>query len=601
MNVLVLNCGSSSVKAAVIATSTGERLLEMLVERVQESQPELSFNDGKPILCPESGHDAVLHFAFPQLQQHLKQHRIDSIGHRVAHGGEYFDECVEIDDSVLEKIEELSDLAPLHNPVNLKGIQIAKEFWPDLPHTAVFDTAFHHTLPRRAQVYALPKAIREKYNIRRYGFHGTSHQFVAQCAADYLHQPIEQLRIITCHLGSGCSVAAVEYGRSVATSMGMTPLEGLVMSTRAGDIDPGIITYLARKEGWDMHRVDELLNKESGLLGLSGVGSDMRDIIDKAAEGHEDCRMALQVFTHRIRKYIGAYAAAMGGVDAVVFTGGIGENSAVVRYRATQRLEFLGAIYSEDRNHELKLSTDEPAASFAMRHSRVELLAIKTDEQLAIAQQTERRLTRATVNSEPSIPIAVSARHMHITQETLEQLFGEGHELTVKAPLSQPGQFAANEQVTVVGPKNRLERVRILGPVRPKNQIEISRTDEFFLGIDAPVRESGKVENTPGIKVIGPKGEVNLKDGLICAWRHIHMTPEDAELFGVEDRDVVDVEVGTPNRPLTFGNVLIRISPKYKLEMHIDTDEANAAELPARSEGALISTERSAQLRKRKL
>jgi len=287
----------------------------------------------------------------------------------------------------------------------------------------------------------------------------------------------------------------------------------------------------------------------------------------------------------------------MGGVDAIVFTGGIGENSAVVRHRATQRLDFFGAMINEDKNHDVKLSAEEPVQEFSMDYSRVKLLAVKTNEQYAIAQETVRVIEeKSKVNTIPTIPIAVSGRHIHLTQEAVDALFGEGHQLTEKAPLSQPGQYACNEQVTVVGPKNNIERVRVLGPTRPKNQLEISRTDEFFLGVDAPVRASGKVENSPGIKLIGTKGTYQMKEGVICAWRHIHMTPEDAELFGVEDQDIVDVEVTNGLRPLTFGNVLVRVKSSYALEMHIDTDEANAAELPRYSEGVLNKTEGSAHL-----
>lgn len=601
MNILVINCGSSSIKAELINTSNKKRLLSLKADRVI-TEASLQFSDDKKIIkSPKNGHEAVLKMAFPLLQQKLKDTPIHGLGHRVVHGGQAFSQAVLITDEVETAIEELNPLAPLHNPINLKGIKIAKQFFKDIPHIAVFDTAFHSTLPKRAKTYALPTEICEKNKIRRYGFHGTSHNYVSKAAADFLKTDIRALRIITCHLGNGCSLAAVEYGRSIETSMGMTPLEGLVMGTRSGDVDAGILTYLAEKENMTAAEIDNLLNKKSGLKGLSGT-NDMRDIIQKTTDGDDNARLALQVFTHRLRKYIGAYAAVMGGVDAIVFTGGIGENSPVVRHRATQRLDFLGAIINEDKNSEIRLSDDEPVQSFSMNHSRVQLLAIKTDEQYSIARQAANLVEgKNKVNSLPAIPIAVSARHMHVTQETLEQLFGEGYQLTERNPLSQPNQFAANETVTVVGPKNSIERVRILGPTRSKNQIEISRTDEFYLGIDAPVRESGKTENSAGCKVIGPKGEVNLKEGLICAWRHIHMTPEDAELFGVEDRDVVEVEVTEGTRSLTFGNVLIRVSPKYKLEMHIDTDEGNAAELGRSAQGVLLKTDGSATLKQKQL
>jgi acetate kinase len=306
------------------------------------------------------------------------------------------------------------------------------------------------------------------------------------------------------------------------------------------------------------------------------------------------------VYTHRLRKYIGAYAAVMGGVDAILFTGGVGENSSTIRHRSAQRLDYLGAVIDEDKNKQVSFSDTQDVVDFSRSHSRVKLLAVRTDEQLAIARDCAKLLRKEDeVNTLPTIPIAISARHCHLTRETLDQLYGKGHELQVKKWLSQPGQFAAEETVTVVGPRNRIERVRILGPLRSVDQVEISRTDEFFLGLDAPVRESGKVENTPGCRLIGPAGEVDLEDGVICAWRHIHMTPEDAGRFGVADRDVVEVAVSSNERALTFGNVLIRVSPSYKLEMHIDTDEGNAAEIRSGDEGVLEVTASSGSLRRR--
>ena len=584
MHILVLNAGSSSIKAAVVEAGTGERLFELGADR----------------LLDRGGHRKALHPFLLELKDKVGGLHIAGIGHRVVHGGAEFDSATRITDEVEEKIEALSDLAPLHNPINLAGIRLARELWPDLPQFAVFDTAFHHSLPKRAQTYALPKDLIREYGIRRYGFHGMSHKYVAGRAATFLKDDYRNLRIISCHLGNGCSVAAIEFGRSIETSMGMTPLEGLVMGTRSGDIDPGIPAYLHQKTGMNTEEIDALLNRDSGLKGLSGVGNDMRNILERSTEGDPDCQLAVQVYTHRLRKYIGAYAAVMGGVDAIVFTGGIGENSSIIRHRAAQRLDYLGAVIDEDRNHTLELSTTEEVIAFNRSHSRVKLLAIRTDEQLAIARDCAKLLRHEDeVNTLPAIPIAISARHCHLTRATLDQLYGKGHELTVKKWLSQPGQFAAEESVTVVGPRNRIERVRILGPLRSADQVEISRTDEFFLGIDAPVRESGKVDNTPGCQLLGPAGSADLENGVICAWRHIHMTPKDAAQFGVQDRDVVEVAVSTNERGLTFGNVLIRISPDYKLEMHIDTDEGNAAEIQSGDAGVLNVTASEGKLRRR--
>ena len=604
MQIIVVNCGSSSVKAEVIDVNSGERHLSMQIERINDKDSKIDFSDEEgEVPCPVGGHEVILRFVFPIFIQKINLADIAAIGYRVVHGGEYFDEPVYIDEATEQKIDELKSLAPLHNPPALIAIQIAKEFFKEIPHVAVFDTAFHSTLPNRAKQYALPKELIKKYHIRRYGFHGTSHQFVAEQAADYLDADLRDLRIITCHLGNGASICAVEYGRSVETSMGLTPLEGLVMGTRSGDIDPGILLYLMEKENLSWPQLNAILNKESGLKGLSGLSNDMRDISEQAAQGNEDCRQAIHTFTHRIRKYIGAYAAVMGGVDVIVFTGGIGENSAMVRHRASQRLDFLGAVIDEDKNRDLDITQNRKVEDISAENGRCKILVISTDEQLAIARQTAKLVEeKEKVNTLPIIPIAISARHIHLTQETVEALFGEGYELTHHKDLSQPGQYACKETLTLVGPKNKIEKVRILGPTRSKNQVEISRTDEFFLGIDAPIRESGHVENSPGITLVASNGnKIDLKEGVICAWRHIHMTPEDAKLFKVKDKDIVEIAVNNEERSLTFGNVLIRVSPKYKLEMHIDTDEANAAELNPGAEGLLIQADISGHLTKRKV
>lgn len=619
MHVLVINSGSSSIKSEIIDTDTGRRHGAFVIERIGEQHGAATrlrwgapWADEPERSIAARDHAAALAITLPELLARVERAKLSLAGvaHRVVHGGERFAEPARIDAEVEAAIERLIPLAPLHNPANLAGIRAAKQQLPRLEHVAVFDTAFHQTLPRRAQAYAIPTALAHAHAIRRYGFHGPSHAHVAAAAAAYLDDDVRNLRIITCHLGNGCSVCAVEYGRSVETSMGMTPLEGLVMGTRCGDLDPGVILHLLRSGALDVEGLDRLLNHESGLAGLSGVGNDMRDIERRAGEGDEACRLAIHVFTHRLRKYIGAYAAVMGGVDAIVFTGGIGQNSALIRHRACQRLEFLGARFDEDRNRDARVDDDDPIAEISTEHSRVRLLVIATDEELELAREAAALLARrdeigAVDRERPleSIPIAISARHVHLTQPAVEALFGPGHTLTPRNPLSQPGQFACEETVDLIGPKRTIEGVRVLGPIRPKCQVEISRTDEFHLGLDAPVRASGDVANSPGITLRGPAGTLQISEGVICAWRHIHMAPDDAAHYGVTDRDVVDVAVTSPTsgRDLVFGDVMVRVSPDYALEMHIDTDEANAADLLPNSEGMLVATEGSARLTKRKV
>ncbi len=437
MHVLVLNCGSSSLKADVLDPE-GRRQASLRAERLGTDSALWRIGSAMTE-APGADHAAVLAGALPELVEGLS---ISAVGHRVVHGGERFVRPTLIDTEVEDAIESLFPLAPLHNPANLAGIRAARRLLPDLPHVAVFDTAFHNTLPRRARMYALPAALAEERGIRRYGFHGTSHAYVSRAAADHLGQPLGDIRVITCHLGNGASAAAVEYGRSVETTMGMTPLEGLVMGTRCGDLDAGVVLELARALGVD--ETDRLLNRESGLAGLSCVGNDLRDIEERAADGDERCRMALHVLTHRLRKHIGALATVMGGVDAIVFTAGIGENSALVRHRACQRLDFLGARLDEDRNRDAKVSRDEPVYEISHYHSRVKVLVVKTDEEAEIARQTTALAEGR--DQLPSgvggIPIGVSARHIHLTQQSVDALFGEGHQLTPHSPLSQPGQFA---------------------------------------------------------------------------------------------------------------------------------------------------------------
>lgn len=581
MHVLVLNSGSTSLKSCVIDTTTGERRFVARAERIGAGGP--------------ATHEAALDHVLADLDV-----AVDAVGHRVVHGGEAFVHPTLLDDEVVAAIEALVPLAPLHAPANLAGIAAARARFPALPHVAVFDTAFHATLPRRARDYALPAELAERHGIRRYGFHGTSHAWVAARAADHLQTPLRQLRLVTCHLGGGCSMAAVEFGRSVETSMGMTPLEGLVMATRSGDVDPGALLALARAEGLDLDGLDALLNQQSGLLGLSGRSSDLRDLEAAAAEGDRNARQAIQVFAHRVRKYIGAYAAVMGGIDAIVFTAGIGENSAMMRHRCAQRLDVLGAVLDEDLNRDAAVDRDHPVAEISAPHARCRILVVKTDEERAIAEATREHVDEVKrLDGSLSIPIAVSARHVHLTEAAIATLFGEGHTLTPYKPLSQPGQFACEERVDLVGPRGTIERVRVLGPARRACQVEVSRTDEFALGIDAPIRMSGDVAGSAALTLKGPAGELALTEGVIQAQRHIHMHPDDAARFGVAHGDVVEVRVDTDGRDIVYGDVVVRVKDSYRLEMHIDTDEANAAELQRGQQGMLVSTAATASLVRR--
>ena len=491
---------------------------------------------------------------------------------------------------MLAQIEALNPLAPLHNPVNVAGIREMQRLFPAVPHVAVFDTSFHHTLPAYAYLYGLPYELFEKKGIRRYGFHGTSHNYVSLRAAQFLERRPNELRLVSCHLGNGSSLCAVDHGRSVDTSMGFTPAEGLIMGTRCGDVDAGVLAFLERTEKMTASQSEKVLNKESGLLGLSGISSDMREILKQAAEGNHRALLTLKAFCYRVRKYIGAYVAAMGGLEAVLFTGGIGQGSAEVRALSLQGLECMGVILDDQRNRDAKGFHE--VCRISADDSKVEVLVVPTDEERMMAREALRTLSRSYLTGvlqaqkQQAFPVVVSGHHVHLTQEHVEALFGAGHQLTKHTEHSQPGQFACKEQVAVVGPKGRIERVRVLGPARKYTQVEIAMTEQFRLGLQPPVRESGDIAGSPGCTLEGPVGSVKLDRGVICALRHIHMKPEDALRYGVRDRSSVRVRIAG-ERSLVFGDVLVRVDPNFALAMHIDTDEASAARVQPGMQGTI--------------
>jgi len=505
---------------------------------------------------------------------------IDAVGHRVVHGGDKYNSAALITEEVLDDIEKASALAPLHNPLNMLGIREAKRLFPSAAQVAVFDTAFHQTLPPYARLYGLPYEYFEDKGIKRYGFHGISHSYVSLKVAEFLKRPYNQLETIVCHLGNGASVCAVDHGRSVDTSMGLTPTEGLIMGTRCGDIDPAALVHIMRTEQLNHDLLYRLINEESGLLGLSGVSNDMRRVEAAANDGDHRALLAFKTFCYRVRKYIAAYVAAMDGLDAIAFTGGIGQGSPGVRSLACQGLGRLGVQLDEDKNR--GAAGPDITCDIATDDSPVRVLVVPTDEERMIARETLRALDRSRVTdiirsqTPVPIPVEVSAHHVHLAPEHVEALFGAGHELTPTQDLSQPGQYACKERVNLIGPKGRVENVRILGPPRKATQIEIAMTEQFKLGIDAPIRESGDLHGSPPITLEGPEGTVQLREGVICALRHIHMAPEDALRRGLKDKDVVMVRI-EGDRELVFGDVLVRVDPNYRLAMHIDTDEGNAA------------------------
>ena len=398
MKVLVLNCGSSSLKYQLIDMETEKVMAKGLCERIGiegsrlKHQPEgkdaVIFDDYQEshAVSVKMVLDALTH---PEYGVVKSMKEINAVGHRVVHGGEYFASSVIITDEVKAALEKCCDLAPLHNPANLIGIAACEEIMPGVPQVGVFDTAFHQTMPERAYLYALPYEYYEKYKVRRYGFHGTSHRFVSEEVCKMMDRPYDQTKVITCHLGNGGSVCAVRNGKSIDTTMGFTPLEGLVMGTRAGDVDVAAVTYLMKKEGLSADEMDNILNKKSGVLGLSGVSSDFRDIEEAAEAGNDRAEIALDVFAYKVAKRIGAYAAAMNGVDAIVFTAGLGENSGATRRAICDYLGWMG-VHIDSYNNSLRGKAIEISAT----DSRVRVYVIPTNEELVIARDTKELLDK---------------------------------------------------------------------------------------------------------------------------------------------------------------------------------------------------------------
>lgn len=393
MKILVLNCGSSSIKYALYNMDDKSVMTSGGAERVGLEgafvKVKLPGGEKKQIMHDIPEHTEGVKFIFslltdPEIGVIKDLKEIDAVGHRMVHGGEKFNKSVLLTEEVLKTFEECSDLAPLHNPANLKGVRAVQELMPGLPQVGVFDTAFHQTMPDYAYMYAIPYELYEKYGIRRYGFHGTSHRYVSHRVCDFLGVKPEEQRIITCHIGNGGSVAAVKFGKCMDTSMGLTPLEGVMMGTRSGDIDGGAVSFIEKKLGLDADGISNLLNKKSGVYGITGISSDMREIEAAEKAGNPKAILAQNMYNYRIKKYIGAYAAAMGGVDIIVFTAGVGENQTGMRAGACEGLEWMGVKLDQEKNE--KVRGEE--AVISAPDSRVKVVVIPTDEELMIATDT---------------------------------------------------------------------------------------------------------------------------------------------------------------------------------------------------------------------
>jgi len=399
MIVLVLNAGSSSIKYQLYDVEKKEVLAKGMVDKIGMADSYLLNKriDGDEVKLEGEivDHQAGIEYVLGVLvsKKHgsiLNLEDIGAVGHRVVHGGESFQSSAMINEQVIEKIKACISLAPLHNPPNLKGIEAVTELLPDTPQVAVFDTAFHQTMPKSAYMYAIPYSLYKKYGLRRYGFHGTSHQYVSRRACEIINVNYQDQKIITCHLGNGASITAIKNGNSVDTSMGLTPVEGMIMGTRSGDLDLGVLTYIMDKEELGVKEANTLINKHSGILGISGVSSDMREVERAAEDGNSRARLALEMYDYRIIKYIGSYAAAMSGVDIIVFTGGIGENASRLRESVCKRFGFLGLEFDSEANKDLR----GREAVISKANSKINVLVVPTNEELVIAQETLKVLAK---------------------------------------------------------------------------------------------------------------------------------------------------------------------------------------------------------------
>jgi acetate kinase len=507
---------------------------------------------------------------------------LTAVGHHLVAGGDLFSESILVTKEAAGRLASLGGYLRDLNAPGLAALTEAQRVFPKAQHVAVFDSSFHATLPPYAYLYALPYELYKEKGIRRYGFHGIAHQYAALKSAQYLNRPYNELEIAVCHLDREASVCAVDHGRSVDVSAGFSPGEGLVTGTSPGSIDPAILFYLSEGGGFTGRETEILVREKGGLRGLAGLSASLSEIEDHASGGHHRALLAYKLYCYTVRKKIGEAQAAMGGLDVLVFTGEHGHASSGVRSLACQGLACMGIVLDEKRNASPLESGD--VALVSRPDSPVKILVVRPNRTLMIARETLRALKTESAaqilrkRESIGVPIEVSAHHVHLSNDHIKRLFGPDAELEVEHELSQPGQFASKQKVTLVGPKGAIERVRVLGPARAQTQVEIAMTEQFKLGIEPPVRESGDLEGSPGVTLEGEAGSIAIDKGVICARRHIHLSQEEALAFGLHDKDVVRVRV-SGDRELVFGDVLVRVSAQFKLAMHIDTDEANASHL----------------------
>lgn len=520
--------------------------------------------------------------------------QLSAIGHRVAHGGDKYDHPVVFDQAVADDISEYaSGLCP-DNRACLAAIQAFAKLLADTPQVAVFETAFFAGMPPRAFTCPVPYEWYEAYGIRRYGQHGLAHQYAAQAAALHLQRPLSQLNLLVCNLGPYPSVSAICRGRAVDVTAGLTLLGGLPGAITSGDLDPGLAACAAQLLGVAPAQIERALGEHSGLLGISGVSGDLEDLCALEQSGDGRATLALEVFCYGLQKCIGGYLAVLGQTDAIVFTGPAGVRLPELRTRICCDLASLNVKLDQQMNLEVGADARETSDISEPRAAPRIVVVPPSDPRMIAAGAAQAigqgQVCAAILVGRRPIPIGISVRHVHLSREHVNILYGPGHQLTFRTPLTQPGQFACEETVNLMGPKGKVARVRVLGPERPATQVEVSRTECFSLGLQAPIRMSGVLHNTPGVCMEGPQGSVEIHEGMICAARHLHVSPEQALMLGLRDKDEISVHV-EGERALVFSEVIVRVHPEYRLDMHIDTDEANAARLDQGAVGYIQSVD----------
>jgi len=595
--ILALQTQADKIDWSLYETERGGRLAWGSFAMLNSEKSYLSFNSvscEKRIPIPEPKTELLCKLLWDNLSQHLKTEdsllsNLKIIAHCLPSGGDLFSSPLFLSDENLRCLA--ADNFP-HAHLNKPPLALVphlQRLFPQAKQVAVFDTAFHHTLPLYRRK---PPLSSDLPPLHYYGFHGLVHQYAAIQAAAFLKKPYQELELVVVYIEENeASVCAIDHGRSVYVSNGFSPASGLLSFQNTGPLEPELLFALLEQTNLTQAEIKDRLLKESGLKAVAGIKTGFKDLAEAAELAHQRAVMAFKLFASEVKRLIGGAAAILGGLDAVVFTGDLAYEAAGLRSLICQGLDFLGLQFDDFANH--RTLPSEEVALLCPAHAKVKLLLVKLQRTLMLASTAfqffkTQKANRVFTMQEPiPIPIEVSARHVHLSETDYKALFGPEAVLEIEKKLSQPGQFAAKQMVNLIGPKGVIERVRVLGPFRPQTQVEIAMTEQYKLGLEAPLRESGDLKASPGLTLEGPAGRIKIEEGVICPIRHIHLSTDEALRFGLKDRDIVRVRVGG-DREVIFGDVVVRVGPHYRQAMHLDTDEANACHLKNGDIGYII-------------